>query len=689
MFTMKGNATKRGVSIILAAAMLLMLFQTVVLAADNETVLTSVSHSAAISTVNVTGAASATLTVPYNYSGNVDLANGLSIAYNTSVYASAVASFLSGSVAVPGGNPVTMTVTYQKVNDPAVYTTNYAVSVVKASSVAPVFSGTVAKTLTAPGSVSLTASDFSPKYTKNDGGDLAYIAITGSNPAFGAIKLGGQNYNFGDLISLSNLSGNSLTFAATGAGTVSYVVRAYAQGDTAAPIGSVTLTVTAETVKTAGTVSYTTAKNTPVTLRSIDFAGAFSTGTGETLGFVQFTLPSASAGKLYYNYRSASDYDSIVFSGSEYFNNAAPDISNVTFVPAQNYTGTVTIDYTAYNANTISPDFAGKLQITVNNTGTNPGTTPDVITYEAQQGKTVSFSASDFEEVSQALTGKGLSYVKFVLPETDLGKLYYNYRSSGNYDALVFADTAYNKASAPKISDVDFVPAADVTGDIIINYTAFNTDGASFTGQIKITVEEEDDDDNGGWNGGWGSGGWQNPFVDVGPQYSWAQSAIQYLYLNNIIMGQGSGYYNPNAYVTRGDFILMLSRAFNLNCGFSGNFYDVNPNSYYYNAVGMARAMNIVQGSGSYFNPMAPLSRQDAMVLLSRAMKAVNKKIPKGLGKKMSYYSDYNNVSDYAMEAVAELLGADIIQGSGNNLNPRGNVSRAEMAVLLQRILDR
>ena len=85
------------------------------MAADNETILTSVRHTSAVAPVDVSGKTSATFTVKYGYSGTVDLSHGLDIVYNTSLYSSASASFPSGSVATVGGAAVAMTVTYQKV----------------------------------------------------------------------------------------------------------------------------------------------------------------------------------------------------------------------------------------------------------------------------------------------------------------------------------------------------------------------------------------------------------------------------------------------------------------------------------------------------------------------------------------------------------------------------------------------
>ena len=235
---------------------------------------------------------------------------------------------------------------------------------------------------------------------------------------------------------------------------------------------------------------------------------------------MKFTLPSSAYGKLYYGYVSPTDYDSLVSADTEYNKSVSPDLSHVTFVPYADYTGTVTISYTGYDADGTA--FSGKLQITVKNAAN------ETITYEAANDAPVSFKASDFNEVCEKVTGEDLSYVKFILPSSTYGKLYYDYVSSSDYDSLVSADTKYNKSTSLDISHVDFVPVSGNTRDVTISYTGYNTLGVSFTGTIKITFKED------GCH-----------FTDVDKNLNWALKAIEYLFMKNVIMGEKPGYYNP------------------------------------------------------------------------------------------------------------------------------------------------
>ena len=51
-------------------------------------------------------------------------------------------------------------------------------------------------------------------------------------------------------------------------------------------------------------------------------------------------------------------------------------------------------------------------------------------------------------------------------------------------------------------------------------------------------------------------------------------------------------------------------------------------------------------------------------------------------------YSDFDTVPEYAREAVSALIGAGLVNGKGASVAPNDNTTRAEVAVLLQRVLD-
>lgn len=77
------------------------------------------------------------------------------------------------------------------------------------------------------------------------------------------------------------------------------------------------------------------------------------------------------------------------------------------------------------------------------------------------------------------------------------------------------------------------------------------------------------------------------------------------------------------------------------------------------------------------------------MVLVARALKAAKKISVTGTAEDLSSFTDVSQVAGYAVESVATLIKEGIIQGSGNMINPKGNATRAETAVMIYRIYNK
>jgi len=109
---------------------------------------------------------------------------------------------------------------------------------------------------------------------------------------------------------------------------------------------------------------------------------------------------------------------------------------------------------------------------------------------------------------------------------------------------------------------------------------------------------------------------------------------------------------------------------------------------YYYNAIAAAKSLGIAQGDNNKFRPEAPLTRQDAMVLIYRALSVTGTKLSQGSASNISGFTDKGKISSYALTAVQTLVKAGIITGSNSKINPLGSLTRAEMAVILYRVMQ-
>lgn len=174
-------------------------------------------------------------------------------------------------------------------------------------------------------------------------------------------------------------------------------------------------------------------------------------------------------------------------------------------------------------------------------------------------------------------------------------------------------------------------------------------------------------------------------FTDLG-DYTWAEKAVYRLVEKAVVKGVTETTFEPGKNVTRAEFAAMLVRALKLSADVQKSFADVPENSWYYEVVGTAWACGLILGDGENFYPDSEMTRQDMIVITCRGLEGLGLLNSAKLGE---VCNDMEQVSDYAAEAVAKLMGNGIIQGDTNgNVNPRGFATRAETAVMIDRILS-
>ena len=177
------------------------------------------------------------------------------------------------------------------------------------------------------------------------------------------------------------------------------------------------------------------------------------------------------------------------------------------------------------------------------------------------------------------------------------------------------------------------------------------------------------------------------PFTDLG-NYSWAKDSIYTLKNKGIISGISDTNYAPQNNIKRGDFILILTRMLSVNTSFESNFTDVPQNMYYYNAIGSAKAAGIATGDGINFMPENTITREDIITLAYRAFLSNGYIEQIDDLSSLDAFSDKEHISEYAKTAMASMVKAGIIQGSDGKVNPKGNATRAEVAVMCARLLN-
>ena len=131
----------------------------------------------------------------------------------------------------------------------------------------------------------------------------------------------------------------------------------------------------------------------------------------------------------------------------------------------------------------------------------------------------------------------------------------------------------------------------------------------------------------------------------------------------------------------------MLVRTFNLT-GEGVKFDDVPANAYYARELGAARSNGIVDGiGGNRFNPDGAITRQEMIVMMARALRRVKIELPTAQPAVLARFADASLISDYALEDIACMVQAGLIEGANGSLHPNRQATRAEAAVMLERIL--
>lgn len=183
-------------------------------------------------------------------------------------------------------------------------------------------------------------------------------------------------------------------------------------------------------------------------------------------------------------------------------------------------------------------------------------------------------------------------------------------------------------------------------------------------------------------------------FKDV--ENHWARDAVDDMGSRLIVSGTGNDMFEPDKEITRGEFAAIVVRTLGLMRSGTGKAYfsDVSDNNGYYNAISIAYEYGIISGYGnSKFGPADKITREQAMLMIARAMKITGLEMDINENETNSLLADYTDgtaASDYAKASMAACLKAGvIIGGNDRTIAPKSDITRAEVAVIVQRLLKK
>jgi len=170
---------------------------------------------------------------------------------------------------------------------------------------------------------------------------------------------------------------------------------------------------------------------------------------------------------------------------------------------------------------------------------------------------------------------------------------------------------------------------------------------------------------------------------------AWYKKAVAFIGARGITAGTGNGNYSPDAKLTRGEFIVLLMRAYSIapDATPTDNFADAG-NTYYTNYLAAAKRLGISAGVGNdMFAPGREITRQEVFTLLYNALNVIGQ-LPQGnSGKTLADFSDTGNIASWAKDALTLLVKTGTVSGSDGKLSPTDTTTRAEMAQMLYNLL--
>ena len=176
-------------------------------------------------------------------------------------------------------------------------------------------------------------------------------------------------------------------------------------------------------------------------------------------------------------------------------------------------------------------------------------------------------------------------------------------------------------------------------------------------------------------------------FNDVSADH-WASQAVQFVTSRELFLGTGDGTFSPTAPMSRAMLVTVLHRLQGKPAGEAPAFPDVPGDSWYADAVAWAAANDIVKGTGQGFDPEGNITRESLSVMLYRYAQLRGMDVTKA-SKDFSSFTDGEDVSDWAAEAMRWAVGSGILSGKdGSRLDPAGTATRAEVATMLMRFLS-
>jgi len=159
----------------------------------------------------------------------------------------------------------------------------------------------------------------------------------------------------------------------------------------------------------------------------------------------------------------------------------------------------------------------------------------------------------------------------------------------------------------------------------------------------------------------------------------WAEEELNAWVKQNLLEGYADGSLQPDASISRAEFITLINRVLRLTDKSAQSFPDVQANAWYEDAISKAYNAGIIQGDNKgNMNPQALITRQEAAVVVAKAFKL------EGNASAAASFADSVAIAEWAKASVGAMKSEGYIAGKGGNkFAPVDSITRAETVKMI------
>ena len=180
-----------------------------------------------------------------------------------------------------------------------------------------------------------------------------------------------------------------------------------------------------------------------------------------------------------------------------------------------------------------------------------------------------------------------------------------------------------------------------------------------------------------------------NPFADVSEK-DWFYGDVMFVYENGLMLGTSKTLFSPHGTATRGMMATILWRMEGSPAPKGKNsFTDVEAGKWYADAITWTAENGIFVGYGKdKFGPDDPITREQLAAIFYRY--ADYKGYDLTVKGNPDTFKDADKITDYAKTAMQWTVGSGLVKGKSSNLlDPQGTATRAEIAAMLHRFIEK